>query len=287
MFFLDCSRVIQRAPRLVLGALRLVPGTPRSSQACGQHSQTHRQCSQVFPGAPKGHCIGPVNSGIWPPWDSGLATLRHSQKLLVTKIHFPEVLISNNTLLVIGKETKSTVPDDFKVSLLSDNPPFKLLVVLLEACLRPWEASWIWALHLSIIIRFLPNIIDHILGWRWEDVIQRKVVVATAHRRLGTRCAVSLLAMMNDAKKCWVVEFNRHLYPTGSRILIDDLGHITGVRPTLSIRRLPAAPKLSDFPAGIWQTNNCSIHNWQNGPIDNWCNHQKYRFIIPRPVPWE
>jgi hypothetical protein len=41
------------------------------------------------------------------------------------------ILISYNALLVIGKETKSTVSDDLKVSLLSDNPllkrPFKIL----------------------------------------------------------------------------------------------------------------------------------------------------------------
>ena len=86
MFFPDCSTVIQRAPRLVVsaprlvvGALRLVASAPRCSQACGQHSQ-------VLPGAPGGHCIGPVNSGIWPPWDSGPTTLRHSQRLPVTKI---------------------------------------------------------------------------------------------------------------------------------------------------------------------------------------------------------
>jgi len=119
MLFPDCSTVIWRAPRLVVGAPRLLVGTPRivvgaprllvgtprlvvgaprllvgtprlvvGAPRC---SQTCCRRSQVLPGAPGGHCIGPVNSGIWPPWDSGPTTLRHSHRLPVTKIHFADV----------------------------------------------------------------------------------------------------------------------------------------------------------------------------------------------------
>jgi len=171
------------------------------------------------------------------------------------------ILISNNALLVRGKETKSTVSDDFKVSQLFDNPLLKLPFKLLEACFRRRETSWIWAPRLTIIIRFLPDIIDHIFGWSWEDVIQRKVGAATTHRRVGTICAVGLLATINNAKKRWVASLYRHLYPSGSSIVIEDWGNITGVWTTITNRLLQAAPMLSDYPAGVWQTGDCSIHD--------------------------
>jgi hypothetical protein len=104
-------------------------------------------------------------------------------------------------LLVIGKKTKSTVSDDFTVLLLSDNPLLKLPLKLLEACFHCREASWICAPRLTIIIQFLPDIVDHILGWRWEDVLQRKVAAATTHRRLGTIRAITLLATIDNSKK--------------------------------------------------------------------------------------
>jgi hypothetical protein len=103
--------------------------------------------------------------------------------------------MSNNALLVIGKETKSTVSDDYKLLLPSENALLKLPFKLLEACIHHWEASSIWAPCLTINIRFLPDIIDHILGWRWEDVTQRKIAAATIHRHLATSCAVGLLAV--------------------------------------------------------------------------------------------
>jgi len=89
------------------------------------------------------------------------------------------IVIGNNAFLLIGKEIKSAVLDDFKVTLLSDNPPLKLSVELLEACFHHQEASWIWVLHLSIIIWLLSNIVDHILSWRWEEMIQTKIAAAT------------------------------------------------------------------------------------------------------------
>jgi hypothetical protein len=177
--------------------------------------------------------------------------------------------MSNNSLLIIGKETKSMVSDDFKVSLLSDNPLLNVPFKLLETCFHRREDSWIWAPCLTIIIRFLPNIVNHILGWSWEDVIQRELGAATTQRRLGTICAIGLLATINDAIQDWAAYFHHHLYPSGSSIVIEDWGNITGVRTTISIRLLQAAPKLWDFPAGVWQTGDCSIHDKQNGRIDD------------------
>lgn len=105
--------------------------------------------------------------------------------------------MGSHSLLIIGTETESMVSDDFKVLLLSENPASKLAFKLLEACFCSLEACWSWEPHLSSIMQFLPNIIGHILSWRWEDVILRKVDVGTTHRRLGSRCAVTLLATIH------------------------------------------------------------------------------------------
>jgi hypothetical protein len=69
------------------------------------------------------------------------------------------------------------------------------------------EASWIWAPRFTIIIRFLPNIVDHILGWMWEDVIQRKVAASATHSGLGTISAVSLLATRMTQKIVGLLNF--------------------------------------------------------------------------------
>jgi len=116
-----------------------------------------------------------------------------------------DILISNNALVVIGKETRSTVLDDFMVSLMPENPPLKLPWQLLEACFGHQESAWIWAVRLGSNIQLLPNIVDHILGCRWEPVILGKVAAVTTQRCLGTSCAVGLLATINDAKWGWVV----------------------------------------------------------------------------------
>jgi len=195
-------------------------------------------------------------------------------------------LISNSNLLGISKETKSTHLDDFQVSLLPDHPPWKIPFELLETCFCRREASWIWARHFSINIRFLPDMVDHILGWRWEEVIQGKVAVATTHRCLGARYAVGLLATINDVKQRLLVWFLCSLYPSSSRIVKEDCGNIRGVQTTISIRLLPAAPNLLDYLQVLQQTGDCSIHDWQNGHIDDWCNYLKYWFNIWRPVPW-
>jgi len=141
----------------------------------------------------------------------------HNVIVLAEQIH---ILNSINTWVVIGKEIQSTVSDAFKVLLLPDSPPLKLPFELLEACFHSQEASWIWVPCHGIIIRYLPDMTDHILGWRWEDVIQRKVAAATTHRCLGARCGVGLLAMVNDSKKHWVVQFHHGRYPSSSCIVI-------------------------------------------------------------------
>ena len=147
------------------------------------------------------------------------------------------------------------------VSLLSGNFLLKLQFKLLEACFCRQEGSWIWAPRLTIIIRSLRDIIDHILRWRWEDVIQNKVAAAMMHTRLGTSCAVGLLAMIYKTEMLWVASFHRHLYPSGSSIVIEDWGTITGVLTTISIRHLPEAPTPLDWLAGVWQPGDCSTHD--------------------------
>jgi len=63
--------LVVSARSLVAGAPSLVISAPRCSQTCCQRSDSCHRRSQVLPGAPEGHCIGPVISGIWPLWDSG------------------------------------------------------------------------------------------------------------------------------------------------------------------------------------------------------------------------
>jgi len=93
---------------------------------------------------------------------------------------------------------------------------------LLEVGFRSGEAPWIWAVRIGIIIRFLPDIINYILRWRRQDDIQRMVAAASTHKRLGTRCAFGLLAMIKQPKYCWVDEFDPCHYTSGSRTDIHD-----------------------------------------------------------------
>jgi len=179
------------------------------------------------------------------------------------------------------------VSDDLKVSMLFDNPPSKLPFELWEACFLHRRAAWNWVPHIHFIIQCLPDISDHILGWMWQDVMRRKVDATTMHTRPGTRYSIGLLATINDPTTRWVVQYHRFLSPSGSSIIIKDGGDIAGMQTTISIRLFPAAPKLSDFPAEVWQTGDCHIHDWQNCGIYNGCNYQTYRFIIPRAGAWE
>jgi len=206
----------------------------------------------------------------------------------VMKLALPgHILISNNTLFVISEETKSRVPHEFNESLLPNNPlskhPFKLLVAYFHCR----EYSWIWVLRLSIIIRFLPTIVNHILSCWWKDCIQGKVAAATTHRRLGTSFAAGSLAAINDTAQPRVVHFDHLIYGSGNSIVIEEWGGIMAIRTTIAISLLLAAPKLSHLPAAVLLTGDCSILDWHHGHTDDWCNHRKYWFIIPRPLPWE
>jgi len=68
------SPALPAAPRLCVGA-------PRCSPGWHQTFYGHIISLLVLPGAPEGHCITTVHSGIWPPCDSGPTTSRHSQVL--------------------------------------------------------------------------------------------------------------------------------------------------------------------------------------------------------------
>jgi len=72
-------------PRLVAGTCRCCPGCHRSSYILAD-------VFQALPGASECHCIGPVNSGIWLAWDSGLTSSKHSQLLPIRRIHFTDLL---------------------------------------------------------------------------------------------------------------------------------------------------------------------------------------------------
>jgi len=173
------------------------------------------------------------------------------------------------------------------VATLSADHYFKLPFELLEVFFRYQEAWPIWESHLIIIIWLLPNIVDYILHWMWEDVIQRTIAAATMNRILDTRCTVGLLAIMNNTRNIWVIQFQRHLYPSSSSSVIEDWGNIPGARTAVSSSLLLAAQQLSDIPAGMLQIGNCSIPDWWNVCIDDWYNYRKYRYIILRPVPWD
>jgi hypothetical protein len=84
--------------------------------------------------------------------------------------------------------------------LVSDILVLKLPFELLEACFQCRKASWISAARLTKIIQFFPHIIDHILGWRWEDDIHRMGDAATIDRHQGTSSAIGLSAQLSDNK---------------------------------------------------------------------------------------
>jgi len=152
------------------------------------------------------------------------------------------------------------VSDDFKVSLLSDIPHMKLPMEHVNACASCREASRMCAPHLSIMIPFLHDIIDHVLAWRREDIIQWEVAAATTHTHLGSICAVGLGPTINDSRTGWVVQFHRRLYLSSGSSVVVDWGKITTVWTTICSGLLLAAPKLLGFPAQVWQTSNCSVH---------------------------
>jgi hypothetical protein len=87
------------------------------------------------------------------------------------------------------------------------------------------------------------------------------VAAVTMQRHLRTSQAAKMLATINHAEKCWVAEFLRCLYLSGNRILINVWANIPGIWITITTMILQAAPKLSEFPAGISQLGDCSIYH--------------------------
>ena len=121
------SPVIPGAARLLVSAPRLVAGTPRCSPGCHWTSYVHPDFSHMLPDAPEGHCISPVNSRIWPPWDSSPTTPRHSQTLPVTKIHIPDVHGYSNHRMIHcflpeSAESGSTATTEARSTLSSLHP---------------------------------------------------------------------------------------------------------------------------------------------------------------------
>jgi len=78
-------RLFTSTPLLSLGAPRLFSSKPRCTSVHHQTSSVLSDFSPALPGAPAAHCIGSVDSGIWPPWDSCPTTPKHSLRLPVTK----------------------------------------------------------------------------------------------------------------------------------------------------------------------------------------------------------
>jgi hypothetical protein len=83
--------------------------------------------------------------------------------------------------------------------------------------------------HYTIIIQFLCDVMHHILGWRWENVIQGNLAAATMHWGIGTSCAISLLAKMNAAIQFCVVTFQQGQCLYSSSIVIDDWGNFLDI----------------------------------------------------------
>jgi hypothetical protein len=83
----DAPQFVVSFPTLVISTLWLVISTPRCSPGYHQTSYIYLDFLPVLPGAPEYHCISPAHTRIWPPWDSGPITSRHSQRPPQTKIH--------------------------------------------------------------------------------------------------------------------------------------------------------------------------------------------------------
>jgi len=89
----DLSLALQGLSLAVPGASRFVVSAPRCSPGCHQASYVHRKSLPRLPGAPEGHSISPVHSGIRPWWDSSPTISRHSQRLPETQTHFADDII--------------------------------------------------------------------------------------------------------------------------------------------------------------------------------------------------
>ena len=100
-------------------------------------------------------------------------------------------------------------------------------------------------------------------------MLQRKVAAATKYRRLGTRCDMGLLATTNNTKTRWVVSLHTCLYLSGSGVVIEDWGNITGIWTISSNRPLLSALILLELSVGIWPTSDWSIYPFENFYIDD------------------
>lgn len=80
-FVPDCFPSIQDALWLSFWITRLSPHCHQTSYGLPGLSPAHAV-------APEANCIWSVCSEIWLPWDSGPATPKYSQRLLLVKIHF-------------------------------------------------------------------------------------------------------------------------------------------------------------------------------------------------------
>jgi hypothetical protein len=92
----------------------------------------------------------------------------------------------------------NTVSDDFKESLLSDNPLFKCPLKLLKAGFCSPTASWMWMPRLTIIMLLIRDRVGLIFGWWCDNLIQTQVAVATRPRCQGNMSAISVLATIKD-----------------------------------------------------------------------------------------
>jgi len=117
---LQWFKVLQYVSPALPGAPVVVARPPIAMQMYHKH----------YAGAHEGYCIGPVNSGIWPHWDSGPTTPKHSKRFPVTKTHFADDNLDHGDILPAVQPSWS--------------PRFKML----GPCQILW--SWLgWSLQLK------------------------------------------------------------------------------------------------------------------------------------------
>jgi len=87
-----------------------------------------------------------IHTFYWPK------TLQREDYNLIVLESLSHIDISNTTLHLLGKATRSTVSDNLNTLLLPNNPLQKLPIILSEASFCYQEVSWRWTLRLCIII---------------------------------------------------------------------------------------------------------------------------------------
>jgi len=156
-------------------------------------------------------------------------------------------LITNKGVFVISEQTNSTIAHDFNVSLVSNNLLSKLQFKLLEACFRHREVCCIREPLLTIIIGFLHDIVNYILSWRWDDIIQSNVAAATMPIGLCTSGRVGCLC--------------RWCYSYISVIILDRSIILTGILNSESqiITRMSVSHQLSSFVYWLVTSSWCDL----------------------------